>query len=217
MRVSKVNEVHLRVETEPSIARALADYFMPPTQMKYGRESTPASHWIYKVLDLNKKHTRKSFIFEDEDVTKKPLVELRAYAHYSMCSGKYPENEHVEWNEYTAIGETTYDTLYKNSNKKEFKNYLDWINRKNPKNYEYQLGHNSAPIYESFFLVFTKVVMLFIKVFILSMKVFMLFFKVFMVFMKVFMVFMKDFMLFVKVFMLFMLLMKVFQCHSQQH
>ena len=49
-------------------------------------------------------------------------------------------------------GKKTYDTLYKNSNKKEFKNYLDWINRKNPKNYEYQLGHNSAPIYESFFL-----------------------------------------------------------------
>ena len=93
--------------------RALAEYFMPPTKMKYGRESTPASHWIYKVLDLNKKHTRKYFMFEDEDVAKKTLVELRAYDHYSMCSGKYPENEHVEWNEYEAIGETTYDTLYK--------------------------------------------------------------------------------------------------------
>ena len=93
--------------------RALAEYFMPPTKMKYGRESTPASHWIYKVLDLNKKHTRKYFMFEDEDVAKKTLVELRGYDHYSMCSGKYPENEHVEWNEYEAIGETTYDTLYK--------------------------------------------------------------------------------------------------------
>ena len=27
MRISKVNEVHLKVETEPSIARELADYF----------------------------------------------------------------------------------------------------------------------------------------------------------------------------------------------
>ena len=52
-------------------------------------------------------------MFEDEDAAKKTLVELRGYDHYSMCSGKYPENEHVEWNEYTAIGETTYDTLYK--------------------------------------------------------------------------------------------------------
>ena len=93
--------------------RNLAAYFMPPTEFKFGRESTPASHWLYKVLDLNKKHTRKFFMFEDADVTKKTLVELRAYDHYSMCSGKYPENEHVEFNEYTAVGETTYDTLYK--------------------------------------------------------------------------------------------------------
>ena len=42
---------------------------MPPTKMKYGRK-VPASHWIYKVLDLNKKHTRKYFMFEDEDVQK---------------------------------------------------------------------------------------------------------------------------------------------------
>ena len=27
MRISKINEVHLKVETEPSIARELADYF----------------------------------------------------------------------------------------------------------------------------------------------------------------------------------------------
>ena len=27
MQVSKINEVHLKVETEPSIARELADYF----------------------------------------------------------------------------------------------------------------------------------------------------------------------------------------------
>ena len=93
--------------------RDLAPHFMPPTEFKFGRESTPASHWLYKVLDLNKKHTRKFFMFEDEDVSKKTLVELRAYDHYSMCSGKYPENEHVEFNEYTAVGETTYDTLYK--------------------------------------------------------------------------------------------------------
>ena len=95
--------------------RELAPYFMPPTEFKFGRQSTPASHWLYKVLDLNKKHTRKFFMFEDEDVTKKTLVELRAYDHYSMCSGKYPENEHVEFNQYTSVGETTYDTLYKST------------------------------------------------------------------------------------------------------
>ena len=45
----------------------------------------------------------------------------------------------------------TYDTLFKNSNKEEFKNYLDWINRKNPKSYDYQLGFGSASIYSKFF------------------------------------------------------------------
>ena len=95
--------------------RNLAPYFMPPTEFKFGRESTPASHWLYKVLDLNKKHTRKFFMFEDEDVSKKTLVELRAYDHYSMCSGKYPEDEHVEFNEFAAVGETTFDTLYKST------------------------------------------------------------------------------------------------------
>ena len=48
-------------------------------------------------------------------------------------------------------GKKTYDTLFKNSKKEEFKNYLDWINRKNPRSYDYQLGLNSAPIYSRFF------------------------------------------------------------------
>ena len=45
MQVSKINEVHLKVETEPSIARELADYFtfeVPDlclrTKIKYGTE-----------------------------------------------------------------------------------------------------------------------------------------------------------------------------------
>ena len=45
----------------------------------------------------------------------------------------------------------TYDTLYKNSNEQKFKNYLDWINRKNPNDYDYQLGLDSAAIYNKFF------------------------------------------------------------------
>ena len=47
MHISKINEVHLKVETEPSIARELADYFtfevpghrfMPAYKIKYGTE-----------------------------------------------------------------------------------------------------------------------------------------------------------------------------------
>ncbi len=44
--------------------RHLACYFMPPTQFKYGRESTPRAHRLYKVLDLKKKHTRKFLILK---------------------------------------------------------------------------------------------------------------------------------------------------------
>ena len=45
----------------------------------------------------------------------------------------------------------TYDATFKNSRDKKFKNYLEWINRKNPKDYDYQMGFDSAPIYSKFF------------------------------------------------------------------
>tara|TARA_B100000795_G_C22730792_1_gene411293 strand:+ start:151 stop:1065 length:915 start_codon:yes stop_codon:yes gene_type:complete len=48
-------------------------------------------------------------------------------------------------------GKKTYDHLYKNSKKKIYENYLEWIKRPNPKNFEYQLGLNSAHIYEKVF------------------------------------------------------------------
>ena len=39
-------------------ANKLADYFLPPTEMEFGRESTPRAHRLYKVIDLTKKHSR---------------------------------------------------------------------------------------------------------------------------------------------------------------
>jgi len=91
----------------------LAPHFLPATSMKYGRQSNPRSHWLYRVIDLTKKHTRKFFSFEDALIPKATLVELRGHDHYSMCSGKYPEGEYVEWSEHDSIKETTYDVLYK--------------------------------------------------------------------------------------------------------
>ena len=91
----------------------LAPFFLPETSMKYGRESNPRSHWLYEVIDLTKKHTRKFFSFEDAKIKKETLVEIRAHDHYSMCSGKYPEEEHVKWSEFSSIKETTYDALHK--------------------------------------------------------------------------------------------------------
>ena len=91
----------------------LAKYFLPVTNFKYGRESNPTSHWLYRVIDLTKKHTRKWFEFEDPNINKATVAEIRAHDHYSMCSGKYPEDEHVKFTEYSSIKETTYDTLHK--------------------------------------------------------------------------------------------------------
>ena len=48
-------------------------------------------------------------------------------------------------------GKKTYEFIYKNSKDKAYKNYFDWINRKNLKDHPYQLGLNSSPIYEKIF------------------------------------------------------------------
>ena len=66
-------------------------------------------------LDLNKKHTRKFFKFKDPDADKEMLVELRSNDHYSMCGGKYEDDDHVKWFEASSLGETTYDALYNNA------------------------------------------------------------------------------------------------------
>jgi len=105
------NTTDIDIDCEEGII--LAPHFLPATNMKYGRQSNPTSHWLYKVIDLTKKHTRKFFSFEDPNINKETLVELRAHDHYSMCAGKYAEDEYVEWTDYSSIKETTYDVLYK--------------------------------------------------------------------------------------------------------
>ena len=39
-------------------ANQLADYFLPKTELEFGRESTPRAHRLFKVIDLTIKHTR---------------------------------------------------------------------------------------------------------------------------------------------------------------
>ncbi len=46
----------------------------------------------------------------------------------------------------------TFWNYYKNlETRHKFKNYLEWINRENPKNFDYELGLNYAPLYEKYF------------------------------------------------------------------
>lgn len=83
-------------------ANLLCDYFLPKTELEFGRESTPRAHRLFKVIDLNKNHTRKYFSFADP--TKSMLVEIRANKHYTMCYGQYDNDEKVVW---TNTGEPT--------------------------------------------------------------------------------------------------------------
>jgi hypothetical protein len=90
-------------------ANLLCDYFLPKTELEFGRESTPRAHRLYKVIDLNKNHTRKYFSFADE--TKSMLVEIRANKHYTMCYGQYDNDEKVIWSSIGSPTEINWETL----------------------------------------------------------------------------------------------------------
>ena len=94
-------------------ALSLADYFLPKTGLEFGRESTPRSHRLYKVIDINKKHTRTYYSFKDQDKDKQMLVEIRANKHYTMCAGQYDNGEKVVWTSYGEPSEITWDSLCK--------------------------------------------------------------------------------------------------------
>ena len=90
----------------------LADDFLIPAGIEFGRKSTPRAHRLYKILDLDKKHTRTYLPFRDsnEDNT---LIELRAHAHYTMCGGIYDNKEEVVYSKLGKLTELNYDQLHK--------------------------------------------------------------------------------------------------------
>ena len=90
----------------------LADDFLPPAGIVFGRESTPTSHALYKVLDLDKNKTRKHFVFRDS-VKDNTLIEIRAHSHYTMCGGTYDCGEKVVHTKLDDLTEITYDQLQK--------------------------------------------------------------------------------------------------------
>ena len=96
-------------------ALQLADYFLPATGFEFGRESTPRSHRLVKIIDLTKKHTRKYFDFKKDAKKAKGamLVELRAHKFYTMCHGQYDNGEKPVWNKADELAEVTYDALFK--------------------------------------------------------------------------------------------------------
>ena len=89
----------------------LADYFLPQTELEFGRESTPRAHRLYKVIDLHLKHTRTYCSFADPK--KSMLVEIRANKHYTMCWGQYENQEKVVWTKSGLPTEISWEALNK--------------------------------------------------------------------------------------------------------
>ena len=50
----------------------------------------------------------------------------------------------------SLVGKWTYDFLERDKRGGKFKNYYDWINRENPRSFEYQRGANFTPYYEKY-------------------------------------------------------------------
>ena len=102
------------VDLDAPEARELADEFLNPTGIEFGRNKHGGrSHRLYKILDLDKKkHTRLSYTFRDSDFDN-TVVELRAHNHYTMCGGKYDDGDTAIFNKATKLAEITWDQLHK--------------------------------------------------------------------------------------------------------
>jgi len=99
------------IDLDCSEANIVADEFLLPTELEFGRESTPRSHRIYKVIDLHLKNTRVFTSFADEK--KSTIAEIRANKHYTMCWGQYDNGEKVVWTKSGIPTETTWEALNK--------------------------------------------------------------------------------------------------------
>ena len=102
------------VDLDCSEAIELADHFLMPAGIEFGRESTPRSHRLFKILDLNKNHTRTAFIFRSSDKDN-VLLELRFNKHYTVCGGLYDNKEKVVHSKLETLTELNYDQLHKNA------------------------------------------------------------------------------------------------------
>ena len=100
------------VDLDCKEVRLLADQFLSPTGVMFGRESAPRSHRLYKIIDLDKKHSRVFHQFRDS-ATDNCLIELRAHNHYTMCMGKYDNGEKVQYTGITKPAEINWDQLHK--------------------------------------------------------------------------------------------------------
>lgn len=98
-------------------ARQLAHLFLPPTGMKHGRASAPASHWWYRVEGT----VPRRIVYNDPtdpDVDRGMLVEVRGTGHQTIVPPSiHPSGQAVEWDGGTMGEAATTDaaTLTRNT------------------------------------------------------------------------------------------------------
>jgi len=102
------------VDLDISEARELADIFLNPTGIEFGRSTHGGrSHRLFRILDLDKKkHTKEAFLFRDSK-TDNTVIELRTHNHYTMCGGTYDDGDTAIFNKAEKPTEITYDQLHK--------------------------------------------------------------------------------------------------------
>ena len=85
------------VDLDAAEAVALAPTFLPATGARFGRRSTPASHWIYVASPLVPTEKFTDVAKDDDDVAAM-LVELRSTGTQTVFPGSiHPSGELIEW------------------------------------------------------------------------------------------------------------------------
>lgn len=84
------------IDLDCPIARELAPALLPPTKARFGRASSPNSHWLY-ITDLCKTEDTSRIVFAD--VNKETLIEIRIGGGGKGAQTMAPPSEHPDCNE----------------------------------------------------------------------------------------------------------------------
>ena len=94
------------IDIDHSLARAMAMFFLPPTQRRHGRSSAPGSHFWYQVASLM---ATTKYV---DPVDNGMLVELRGVGAMTVVPpSRHPSGESYRWEEEGEFSEVSADLL----------------------------------------------------------------------------------------------------------
>lgn len=110
IRLGAVSSGIVDIDIDNKCVQPFADLFLPKTSYIFGRNSTPKSHYIYKITD--DKYDTKKFTSKDHGC----LLEIRG----NKCATVFPGSIHPSGEEYSfyqegLIGEISYSILEKSA------------------------------------------------------------------------------------------------------